>query len=288
MAFVQFLSAEARRIASEDVRLHARRDGLQLAGAFLLFKGLFRSYRPLPQKLDEIFHLGNLIRGKPLDSFDQQLCLHSSYIVTRPVQPAPVSAPLSTDHSADRIPRACNVMQGAIDRIDPEGAGDARIIHVRPLTDMNAHHRSIAKLFVAATLLLSLARLSFSQPIDLSGWEKSRWGMSDKDLIAVFGSRLQKLSKRQAFYKWHTDYVIPVELAGESYTVFFQMADDTDKLSQVLVRLNEMKSRTPREDLFNALASALAHDYGEPDAKTNDRYRFSSKFNGLELSHTWR
>jgi ACT domain-containing protein len=78
---------------------------------------------------------------------------------------------------------------------------------------MNAHHRSIAKFFVAATLLLSLARL-------------------------------QKLSKRQAFYKWHTDYVIPVELAGESYTVFFQMADDTDKLSQVLVRLNEMKSRT--------------------------------------------
>ena len=46
-------------------------------------------------------------------------------IVTRPVQPAPVSAPLSTDHSADRIPRACNVMQGAIGRIDTEGAGDA-------------------------------------------------------------------------------------------------------------------------------------------------------------------
>jgi hypothetical protein len=50
MAFVQSLTTEARRIASEDVRLHARRDGLQLAGAFLLFNGLFRSYRPLPQK----------------------------------------------------------------------------------------------------------------------------------------------------------------------------------------------------------------------------------------------
>jgi hypothetical protein len=153
---------------------------------------------------------------------------------------------------------------------------------------MNSQHRSAPKLFAAATLLLSLATLSFSQPIDLLGWEKSRWGMSDKDLIAVFGSRLQKLSKRQAFLKWHTDYVIPVELNGGIYTVFFQMTDDTNKLSQVLVRLNEMKSRTPREDLFNVLASSLAHDYGEPAAKTNDRYRFSTKFNGLALSHTWR
>lgn len=159
---------------------------------------------------------------------------------------------------------------------------------VRCLTHMTSQQWSTAKLFAAATLFLSLASLSFSQPKDLLGWEKSRWGMSDKELIAEFGSRLHKLPKRQVFLKWHTDYVVPVELAGGTYTVFFQMADDTNKLSQVLVRLNEMKSRTPREDIFNALAASLAHDYGEPASKIHDRYRFSTKFNGVAFSRTWR
>ncbi len=154
-------------------------------------------------------------------------------------------------------------------------------------TVMISKKRCVTK-SLATAVLLSFAQLCFSQPKDVLGWEKSRWGMSNKDLVSVFGSRLQKLPKRQTFLKWHTDHVIPVELIGGAYTVFFQMADDTDQLSQVLVRLNEMKSHTPREDLFNMLASSLTDDYGEPTAKTNDRYQCSTKFNCIDLSRTWR
>jgi hypothetical protein len=76
---MQFLATEARRMASEGVRLHVRRNGFRLAGALLFFNNLFQPYSLLPQELDEIFHLGNLLWRQFLDSFDQQLCLHSSY-----------------------------------------------------------------------------------------------------------------------------------------------------------------------------------------------------------------
>ena len=135
---------------------------------------------------------------------------------------------------------------------------------------------------------VSVVSFDYSQAKDVLGWENSRWGMSDKDLVAAFGSRLQKLPKREAFLKWHTDYVISTQSGGVVYTVFFQMADDTNRLSQVLVRLNEMESKTSREDVFKLLASSLGHDYGEPTAQTNERYRFLSKFNGMALSRTWK
>jgi hypothetical protein len=139
---------------------------------------------------------------------------------------------------------------------------------------------------VALTQLL--ASICYSQPKDVAGWETARWGMFNQELVAAFGTRLQKLPKRMTFLNWHADYVLSREIGGRAYTVFFQMANDTNKLSQVLVRLDEMESHTPREDIFNVLSSSLARDYGKPTANSNDRYRFGAGFKGMALSRTWR
>jgi hypothetical protein len=112
--------------------------------------------------------------------------------------------------------------------------------------------------------------------------------MSSSELLDQFGALLQKLPKRQIFAKLHVDYVMSREIEGHPFTIYFQMADDTNKLAQVLVRLNEMESRKPREDGFNLLAASLAREYGDSTSQTNDRYRFGATFNGISLIRTWR
>lgn len=216
------------------------------------------------------------------------------------------------------------VLVGTVTKIDPTAATHSRknwgvVVHVDKVVSgkftgttftFTIHSPSLAGLQVGKTYTIkatwtdagyvvddqqwrkraqvSVVSFCYSQPKDVAGWENSRWGMSDKDLVAAFGSRLQKLPKREAFLGWHSDYVISTESGGGVYTVFFQMASDTNKLSQVLVRLNEMESKTPREDVFNLLASSLGNDYGKPTAQTNERYRFLTKFNGMALSRTWK
>jgi hypothetical protein len=149
--------------------------------------------------------------------------------------------------------------------------------------------RNFAKIFLAVGLLLILGSACLAQRRDVLGWEGARWGMSEADLLRAFNSRLKKLPKRMEFLAWYADYVIPeLKLGGESFTVFFQMDKRTDKLSQVLVRLNEQVALTPREKLFNALASSLTREYGKPSEQKDERYSFKQKYKGIELEREWK
>ncbi|MDQ3819286.1 MAG: hypothetical protein M3247_05555, partial [Thermoproteota archaeon] len=145
------------------------------------------------------------------------------------------------------------------------------------------------RILILFSLFLILAVPSSSQPKDVVGWQGTRWGMSEQDLIGVFGSRLKKLPKRMDFLKWHVDYVIPeFQLENNIYTVFFQMDDKTNKLAQVLIRLNEMESQIPREQIFNNLVSLLTREYGSPSGNADNRYSFLVKYKGIDLSRTWK
>jgi hypothetical protein len=149
--------------------------------------------------------------------------------------------------------------------------------------------KKTGRILILFWLWLALSAPCYSQPKDVLGWQDARWGMSEKDIVRVFGSKLRKLPKRKAFLKWHVDYVIPeFELENNIYTLFFQMDDDTNKLAQVLIRLNEQESRIPREQTFNSLESLLAREYGAPSDKRDDRYSFLVKFHGIDLNRTWK
>ncbi len=138
-------------------------------------------------------------------------------------------------------------------------------------------------------LLLVSSVTCYAQPKDVFGWRDARWEMSEKDIVKVFGAKLKQLPERKVFLGMHVDYVIPeFELESNLYTVFFQMDDVTNKLRQVLIRLNEQESPSPRAQVFNVLAPLLTHEYGEPSDKREHRYTFLGKFNGVELSQTWK
>jgi hypothetical protein len=112
--------------------------------------------------------------------------------------------------------------------------------------------------------------------------------MSEQDLVAAFGSKLTKLPNTQSFLDLHTDDVIPVlEIQGQRFTVFFQMGNRTNRLSQVLVRLNEMESRLPREELFSKLDSQLARKYGSASSRSDER-DFNSTIKSVYLNRTWK
>ena len=75
-------------------------------------------------------------------------------------------------------------------------------------------------------LLLALSTPCYSQQRDVSGWQGAKWGMSNEDIVRVFGARLKKLSKSEEFLGMHVDYVIPnFQLESEDFTVYFQISE---------------------------------------------------------------
>lgn len=149
--------------------------------------------------------------------------------------------------------------------------------------------RNFTRIFLALGLLFILGSNCVAQRRDILGWAGARWGMSEAELLKAFNSRLKKLPSRMEFMAQYADYVIPeFKLKGESFTVYFQMDKSTNKLSQVLVRLNEQVALTPREQLFNRLASSLSREYGKPTGQKDERYSFMQKYKGIELERTWK
>lgn len=115
--------------------------------------------------------------------------------------------------------------------------------------------KEAAKTLTLLGLLFGLIFPCHSQHKDVLGWEDIRWGMSNEDIVRVSGSRLKKLPKSEVFLGMHVDYAIPeFELEGKKFTVYFQINDATNKLSQILIRLNEQQSRVPRDEIFNSVS----------------------------------
>lgn len=139
-------------------------------------------------------------------------------------------------------------------------------------------------------LIFAIAATACAQNKDVSGWQNAVWGMQEKDIVATFGPRLRKLKKQAKFVTTYADYTIPdYEIDGRSYTVFFEMNNRTNSLSEILVRLNEMKSKQPREDIFGQLETMLTKTLGAPTNTNELRPSTPDKsYVRVILSRTWR
>jgi len=94
--------------------------------------------------------------------------------------------------------------------------------------------RDTVRLVLSTCLVLLYPITVFPQHRDVRGWQGTRWGMAERDLIGLFGSRLTRLTKPERFYQAHVDYTIAnIEMGGEPFTVHFQMGDDSNRLMQV-------------------------------------------------------
>jgi hypothetical protein len=128
----------------------------------------------------------------------------------------------------------------------------------------------------------------FSQQQDVTGWERVQWGMSNQELVKAV-DRITKLPKSELFLGLHVDYIIPeFKLVNEQFTVFFQLSDTSNKLSQILIRLNEQTSSSPRENIFRRLESALVRKHGKPLDQIDERHTSVDNYTFINLTRLWR
>lgn len=95
-----------------------------------------------------------------------------------------------------------------------------------------AARRASGSLLAAAAALAPLA----AHAADLPGWDRTRWGMTSAEITRLYRGRAVTLSGRIDFNRLYTDVALRQEpFAGYDFTVYFQMDDNTHRLSQVLL-----------------------------------------------------
>lgn len=128
---------------------------------------------------------------------------------------------------------------------------------------------------------------------DVLGWQQGWWGMTADEMVATFGSQLQKLPKRDLYSGMYAEYVIPnYKVDDDRYTVIFQMDNRTLRLAQVLIQSDEYSKDRPNLRPFNALEALLSQKYGPMRYHKDENEGFESherlwafKTTTIELSY---
>jgi hypothetical protein len=108
---------------------------------------------------------------------------------------------------------------------------------------------------------------------DVLGWRGARWGMTEADIVKIFGPSLNQVPKREDFSNFYVKYVIrDLEIGEENYTVRFQMDYQNNRLMQILIRpdqINEIGSsfQDRRKNSFFGLEKSIRQEIGPPTSK---------------------
>lgn len=117
------------------------------------------------------------------------------------------------------------------------------------------------RLMTLLAAVLLLAGELRAAPDDLTGWRGARWGMTESQLIEIFGANLKPLPGRWDFGSAYAERAFfDFDFAGLGFTAFFQMNKVSGRLQQVLL---ERRRATP--EAFDVALSALKTAYGPPE-----------------------
>jgi hypothetical protein len=98
---------------------------------------------------------------------------------------------------------------------------------------------------------------------DVIGWQQSWWGMTDEELVQVFGNNLKKLPKRGLYHGMYANYAIENYRVGtDVLRVVFQMNNKTRRLAQVLISSEEFPTDSVYLSAFERLEELLSQKYG--------------------------
>jgi hypothetical protein len=122
----------------------------------------------------------------------------------------------------------------------------------------------VSFLFLAAALAIG----SPAYPLDdVSGWQATRWGMTETDVKGVLKSLGLSLDPLPASYgrllDGHAPFKTSVEMAGSHYDAIFLFTSDTRRLNRVVVCTLDF-SREHALKLHDTLLLALTDTYGRP------------------------
>lgn len=125
--------------------------------------------------------------------------------------------------------------------------------------------------------VICLPLLVLSQPKDVKGWGKTKWGMTDEEIRAALGNQVEPYPDNYEYYKVHIDLWIPsIDIGKNPYEVRFEMDNGTDKL--ILVWITPNRNVVPRyayEYLFESLEEQLIQKYGASNVQKNQEDNFT-------------
>jgi hypothetical protein len=111
---------------------------------------------------------------------------------------------------------------------------------------------------------------------DLPGWQQTRWGMTESEIIEAVGSeRLHRIPK-EVGNNWYAELIIQnVDIGRFSFDITFQMANDNGRLQQVMIRHEAPPDKEPTEQ-FRSTMQILSERFGQPKRfGTSDTWAWS-------------
>jgi hypothetical protein len=104
-----------------------------------------------------------------------------------------------------------------------------------------------------------------SENTDLLGWQQTRWGMTDEEIVASVGVQQLRRTARSTSTNVYHELIIPsVDVGRYPYDVQFQMSNSTNRLIQVLLKHDaEELSSLPTRQLDSA-RKLLSEKFGPP------------------------
>lgn len=137
--------------------------------------------------------------------------------------------------------------------------------------------------FILITMVnfsLFISNTVLGQPNDVFGWNKSRWGMTEEEILETFKSQAERLDKMETYQGGYKNYYALIgidnfDILGDNYKIRFLM-DESKTLAKVLIKV---EGDDPSETRYRILEQLLVEKYGPPS------YKYEGK-ESTELIHS--
>lgn len=124
-------------------------------------------------------------------------------------------------------------------------------------------------MFIQAVLFLSLLTLSAlaGDSKDIHGWDKAKWGMTEKQVVEAFGKRAEH-HQRDKYAKWYSTICVKgVAFGKKEYLADMLFDNNSGRLSGINLRAQDEKSLDVVAE-FKRLSILLNKQYGEPNEQS--------------------
>lgn len=120
--------------------------------------------------------------------------------------------------------------------------------------------------------------MEMGMQMDVLGWQATRWGMTSEEIISIVGSANIRRGNRKQYKGSYAELTIPdVKIETFPFDVIFQMADDNDRLHQVLITHDDLDLADPQR-AFEAARRMLTERFGKPErVGTTDAWLWAFK-----------
>ena len=130
------------------------------------------------------------------------------------------------------------------------------------------YFRSFQMILVLFTIALLPCQIS-AQPEDVKGWNKARWGMTEREIENAFKGKVERrrepiIDKQEGIYV--NQEIHDLTFAHTKFTVSFVMDDKTNQLMEVVLTPKGSHFRV----LFGILENKLVTKYGPVTYKDKD------------------